>query len=215
MTGAQGDLLQTSPGTAAAAQARVTAVTQHVKALADTELVSTAPTRPAGGRCSFVQTTEAGRTELRQLLRIGDQVFGAVVTDWSAEDVVALTALLDRLSESRAARDRTTKPSKHPARQPLRPEPGLTTSASPSNGTTDVPHRVPALKRKMSAAGRRPTVSVSRDRPRGVRGTPLPNQVYLGVRPPDVQCQAGYRPGGVSRDEIGPNARRSSHRTRY
>ncbi|WP_406277671.1 hypothetical protein OH799_08660 [Nocardia sp. NBC_00881] len=108
---------QTSPGTAAAAQALVTAVTQHVKALADAALVTTAPD-PADRRAVFVETTEAGRAELRQLLQIGDQFFVAVVADWSAEDVVT-AALLDRLIESRAARDRTTKPSKHPAWQPF------------------------------------------------------------------------------------------------
>ncbi|MGO4613881.1 MarR family winged helix-turn-helix transcriptional regulator [Nocardia sp. 2YAB30] len=74
-------------------------VTRHVKALADAGLVTTTPD-PADRRAVLVEATEAGRAELRQFLQIGDQVFGAVVADWSAEDVVALTGLLDRLIES-------------------------------------------------------------------------------------------------------------------
>ena len=77
-------------------------VTRHIRALADSGLATNSPD-PADGRAVLVEATEAGRTELQQFLQVGDQVFGTVIADWPAEDVVALTRLLDRLIESWAA----------------------------------------------------------------------------------------------------------------
>ncbi|MGW4767403.1 MarR family winged helix-turn-helix transcriptional regulator [Nocardia sp. NPDC004278] len=77
-------------------------VTRHVRALVDSGLAQTSPD-PADGRVVLVEATDAGRAELQQFLDVGDEVFGAVIADWSAEDVVNLTRLLDRLIESWAA----------------------------------------------------------------------------------------------------------------
>lgn len=74
-------------------------VTRHVRALVDSGLAQTSPD-PADGRAVLVEATDAGRAELQQFLEVGDEVFGAVIADWSAEDVVTLTRLLDRLIES-------------------------------------------------------------------------------------------------------------------
>ncbi|MFD0361413.1 MarR family winged helix-turn-helix transcriptional regulator [Nocardia sp. GCM10030253] len=77
-------------------------ITRHVKALTDAGLVHT-QADPADRRAVLLEATDAGRAELRQFLDVGAQVFGAVIADWSAADVVALTGLLDRLIESWAA----------------------------------------------------------------------------------------------------------------
>ncbi|WP_369638267.1 MarR family winged helix-turn-helix transcriptional regulator [Nocardia sp. JMUB6875] len=77
-------------------------ITRHVQALIDAGLVATSPD-PADRRAVLVEATEAGRAELAQFLEIGDQVFGAVIADWSAEDVETLTRLLDRMIEAWAA----------------------------------------------------------------------------------------------------------------
>ncbi|MFE7797526.1 MarR family winged helix-turn-helix transcriptional regulator [Nocardia sp. NPDC057440] len=77
-------------------------ITRHVKALTDAGLVQTR-VDAEDRRAVLLEATDAGRAELRQFLDVGTQVFGAVVADWPAADVVALTALLDRLIESWAA----------------------------------------------------------------------------------------------------------------
>ncbi|QLY29382.1 MarR family winged helix-turn-helix transcriptional regulator [Nocardia huaxiensis] len=74
-------------------------ITRHVQALMDSGLVITSPD-PADRRAVLVEATEAGRAELEKFLEVGDQVFGAVIAEWPAEDVVTLTRLLDRLIES-------------------------------------------------------------------------------------------------------------------
>lgn len=71
-------------------------ITRHVQTLAEAELVRTAPD-PADRRAVLVEITDAGQAELREFLAVGDQVFGAVIADWPADDVVTLTRLLDRL----------------------------------------------------------------------------------------------------------------------
>lgn len=88
-------------------------VTRHIKALAEAELVTTEPD-PADRRAVLLAATDAGRAELRQFLTAGELVFGAVIADWPADDVVALTRLLTRLiqdwaqhgAEKQAARRR-------------------------------------------------------------------------------------------------------------
>ncbi|MFI9510136.1 MarR family winged helix-turn-helix transcriptional regulator [Nocardia sp. NPDC052566] len=74
-------------------------ITRHVQALAESGLVTTAPD-PADRRAVLVEVTEAGRTELNQFMELGDQVFAAVIADWSAEDVATLDRLLTRLLEA-------------------------------------------------------------------------------------------------------------------
>ncbi|WP_228000994.1 MarR family winged helix-turn-helix transcriptional regulator [Nocardia australiensis] len=77
-------------------------ITRHIKALADADLVRTTAD-PVDRRAVLLEVTDAGRAELRQFLDVGNQVFGAVIADWSATDVVTLTGLLQRLIESWAA----------------------------------------------------------------------------------------------------------------
>ncbi|MEV6427665.1 MarR family transcriptional regulator [Nocardia sp. NPDC051463] len=74
-------------------------ITRHVKALTDAGLVRTR-VDAEDRRAVLLEATDSGRAELRRFLDVGTQVFGAVVADWPAADVVALTALLDRLIES-------------------------------------------------------------------------------------------------------------------
>ena len=73
-------------------------ITRHVRALADAELVTTEPD-PADRRAVLLAATETGREELRQFLAAGEQVFGAVIADWTADDVITLTHLLTRLTD--------------------------------------------------------------------------------------------------------------------
>ncbi|WP_067892563.1 MarR family winged helix-turn-helix transcriptional regulator [Nocardia vaccinii] len=73
-------------------------ITRHIRALAEAELVTTEPD-PADRRAVLLLATDAGRAELRQFLDVGEQVFGAVIAEWSAQDVVTLTRLLTRLTE--------------------------------------------------------------------------------------------------------------------
>jgi DNA-binding MarR family transcriptional regulator len=73
-------------------------ITRHIRALAEAELVTTEPD-PADRRAVLLMATDAGRAELRQFLDVGEQVFGAVIAEWSAQDVVTLTRLLTRLTE--------------------------------------------------------------------------------------------------------------------
>ncbi|MBY8861539.1 MarR family transcriptional regulator [Nocardia sp. CA2R105] len=73
-------------------------ITRHIRALAEAELVSTEPD-PADRRAVLLVATDTGRTELRQFLDVGEQVFGAVIAEWPADDVVTLTRLLTRLTQ--------------------------------------------------------------------------------------------------------------------
>ncbi len=74
-------------------------ITRHVKALAEAGLVATEPD-PADRRAVLLAATDTGRSELRQFLTAGEQVFGSVIADWSVHDVVALTELLTRLTDA-------------------------------------------------------------------------------------------------------------------
>ncbi|MQY21122.1 MarR family winged helix-turn-helix transcriptional regulator [Nocardia macrotermitis] len=73
-------------------------ITRHIRALAEAELVNTEPD-PADRRAVLLTATDTGRAELRQFLDVGEQVFGAVIAEWSAADVVTLTELLARLTQ--------------------------------------------------------------------------------------------------------------------
>jgi DNA-binding MarR family transcriptional regulator len=74
-------------------------ITRHVKALAEAGLVITEPD-PADRRAVLLAATETGRAELRKFLDAGEQVFGAVIADWTTQDVETLTRLLNRLIEA-------------------------------------------------------------------------------------------------------------------
>ncbi|WP_067668969.1 MarR family winged helix-turn-helix transcriptional regulator [Nocardia miyunensis] len=73
-------------------------ITRHIRALSEAELVTTEPD-PADRRAVLLMATDTGRAELRQFLDVGEQVFGAVIAEWSIEDVLTLTRLLNRLTE--------------------------------------------------------------------------------------------------------------------
>lgn len=78
-------------------------VTRHVQALVEAGYL-VVETDPADRRASIVEATDAGRDQARQFAEAGIAVFQAVIADWSAEDVVTLTGLLDRMIEDWAAR---------------------------------------------------------------------------------------------------------------
>lgn len=72
-------------------------------------------TDPADRRASVIEATEAGREQARQFTEAGIAVFQAVIAEWSADDVVTLTGLLNRMigdwtahgaEQQRAARGR-------------------------------------------------------------------------------------------------------------
>ncbi len=71
-------------------------VTRHVQALVELGYLVVA-TDPNDRRASLIETTDAGRDELRRFMDVGVDVFAAVVTDWPAADITTLTTLLDRL----------------------------------------------------------------------------------------------------------------------
>jgi DNA-binding MarR family transcriptional regulator len=71
-------------------------ITRHVRALVESGEVSLS-SDAADGRASLVQVTDRGRTRLRGIYDRGVDSFAALVTDWSNEDVLALTSLLGRL----------------------------------------------------------------------------------------------------------------------
>jgi DNA-binding MarR family transcriptional regulator len=78
-------------------------VTRHVQALAELGHLAVT-TDPSDRRASLIEATDTGREQLRQFLQVGTDVFGAVVADWPAEDIVTLTTLLDRLIADWAAK---------------------------------------------------------------------------------------------------------------
>jgi DNA-binding MarR family transcriptional regulator len=71
-------------------------VTRRAQALADAgHLVMDA--NPSDARSCLLRITDAGETELDSIADVGAEVFGNVIADWSDADVVALTALVERL----------------------------------------------------------------------------------------------------------------------
>ncbi|WP_405180930.1 MarR family winged helix-turn-helix transcriptional regulator [Nocardia sp. NBC_01377] len=87
-------------------------ITRHVQALAESELVKTLPD-PNDRRAVLIEATEAGRAELAQFIETGDQVFAAVIADWSERDIVTLTELLDRMIENWSAVGATQQQKAH------------------------------------------------------------------------------------------------------
>ncbi|MCP3804770.1 MarR family transcriptional regulator [Allokutzneria sp. A3M-2-11 16] len=71
-------------------------VTRHVQVLAEQGFLAVT-TDPSDRRASLVEATDAGRDQVRQFVQAGVDVFGAVVADWSAEDLRTLNGLLERL----------------------------------------------------------------------------------------------------------------------
>lgn len=78
-------------------------ITRHVQALHALGHV-TVSADPNDGRAFLVEATNRGRTELRTFDAVGLEVFAAVVEEWSEEDLLVLTTLLDRMVETWAGR---------------------------------------------------------------------------------------------------------------
>jgi DNA-binding MarR family transcriptional regulator len=55
---------------------------------------------PNDGRAFLVEATKRGRAELRSFDAVGLEVFAAVVEEWSEEELLLLTNLLDRMVET-------------------------------------------------------------------------------------------------------------------
>jgi DNA-binding MarR family transcriptional regulator len=89
-------------------------ITRHIQALVESDLATTPD--PADRRAVLVEATDAGRAGLRQFLEVGDQVFGAVIADWSAEDIVTLTRLLGRMIDARSPAGSTQQQQLGPGR---------------------------------------------------------------------------------------------------
>jgi DNA-binding MarR family transcriptional regulator len=58
---------------------------------------------PADRRASLVSVTSAGADKTRQLQQIGLERFATFVADWEPDQVRMLTALLEKLEQSKAA----------------------------------------------------------------------------------------------------------------
>jgi DNA-binding MarR family transcriptional regulator len=71
-------------------------ITRHVRGLVENGEV-TVSSDAVDGRASLVQITERGRARLASIYDSGVDSFAILVRDWTSDDVVALTALLDRL----------------------------------------------------------------------------------------------------------------------
>jgi DNA-binding MarR family transcriptional regulator len=72
-------------------------ITRYARALEEEGFVRVTGD-PADGRSCLISTTAAGRAELARFAEAGVDVFGAVIQDWSAEDVREFARLLTRLA---------------------------------------------------------------------------------------------------------------------
>jgi len=71
---------------------------------------------PADRRSCLIAATAAGEAELDRFAEAGVDVFGAVIHDWSAEDVREFSRLLARLADDWMARGPAhTRPARRPA----------------------------------------------------------------------------------------------------
>ncbi len=78
---------------------RLSTMTRIVRRLADSGLVTTRP-READGRVTEVSLTAAGRRAAVSVHRQASRIFNQGFSDFSADDVVALNALLRRLFDN-------------------------------------------------------------------------------------------------------------------
>ena len=71
---------------------------------------------PADRRSCLISTTEKGGAELARLAEAGVDVFGAVIHDWSAQEVREFSRLITRLADDWLERGPAhTRPSRRPA----------------------------------------------------------------------------------------------------
>lgn len=73
-----------------------TAVARNVRSMAEDQFIEIT-NDDAGADSTLVSATDAGRAELRQINDIGVDFLGAVIEDWSADDICSLTSLITRL----------------------------------------------------------------------------------------------------------------------
>lgn len=83
-------------------------ITRQTRALEDAGIVSVAAD-PDDRRSCLISLTEQGWDEVRAHVRTGIDRFASFVTDWSAEDMHTLAALLTRLENSVAAAKATAR----------------------------------------------------------------------------------------------------------
>jgi DNA-binding MarR family transcriptional regulator len=77
-------------------------VTRQVREMEDAGYLQVTA-NPADGRSCLVTLSPAGSEELRRLTQMGLERFASFVHDWKADEVRALTALLEKLQGSMAA----------------------------------------------------------------------------------------------------------------
>jgi DNA-binding MarR family transcriptional regulator len=80
-------------------------VTRHVQLLSDAGMVVTS-NNPEDKRSSLVRATEPGRQALAGFDDVGVQASAAVLSDWTEDDILHLTRLLNRLVEAWNSRGR-------------------------------------------------------------------------------------------------------------
>src|SRR5215475_10240830 len=73
-------------------------VTRYARALEEEGFVRVTGD-PADRRSCLISATEAGSAELARFAEAGVDVFGAVIREWSADDVREFTRLLTRLAD--------------------------------------------------------------------------------------------------------------------
>jgi len=87
------------PGDAAdALDVNPSTVTRYARALEEDGFVRITG-NPSDGRSCLISATAEGAAELARLAEAGVDVFGAVVHDWSADDVREFTRLIARLAD--------------------------------------------------------------------------------------------------------------------
>jgi DNA-binding MarR family transcriptional regulator len=90
-------------------------VTRYARALEEEGFVRVTGD-PADRRSCLISATAAGGAELARLAEAGVDVFGAVIQDWSAEDVREFSRLITRLADDWTERGPAhTRPPRRPA----------------------------------------------------------------------------------------------------
>jgi len=90
-------------------------VTRYARALEEEGFVRVTGD-PADRRSCLISATAAGEAELARFAEAGVDVFGAVIHDWSAEDVRDFSRLITRLADDWMARGPAhTRPPRRPA----------------------------------------------------------------------------------------------------
>jgi DNA-binding MarR family transcriptional regulator len=84
-------------------------VTRQVREMEDAGYLQVTA-NPADGRSCLISLTPAGSEELLRLTQVGLDRFASFVHDWKADEVRALTVLLEKLQRSMAAVNASDQP---------------------------------------------------------------------------------------------------------